>query len=84
MLIGREPDQRKPKERRAAHVEALGAADRTGTAGGDLAYQYGKAGTLAGIGLPAAQAVLESGGFGSAAQTLQPPGAITDGIPKLR
>ena len=25
MLIGREPDQRKPKERRAAHVEALGA-----------------------------------------------------------
>jgi hypothetical protein len=34
--------------------------------------------------LPAAQAVLESGGFGSAAQTLQPPGAITDGIPKLR
>ena len=60
----------------------LGGSDGAAL-GGDLAYQYGKAGTLAGIGLPAAQAVLESGGFGSAAQTLQPPGAITDGIPKL-
>ena len=38
----------------------LGGSDGAAL-GGDLAYQYGKAGTLAGIGLPAAQSVLGIG-----------------------
>ncbi|MRR58090.1 MAG: hypothetical protein EG824_07760 [Deltaproteobacteria bacterium] len=40
--------------------------------GGDLAYQYGKNGTLAGIGLTAAQAVLGDTGFGTQSQVLRP------------
>ncbi len=40
--------------------------------GGDLAYQYGKNGTLSGIGLAPAQDVLNAFQFGSGAQTLRP------------
>ena len=40
--------------------------------GGDLAYQYGKNGTLSGIGLTPAQEVLNAPQFGSGAQTLRP------------
>jgi hypothetical protein len=40
--------------------------------GGDLAYQYGKNGTLSGIGLTPAQDVLNAPQFGSGAQTLRP------------
>ena len=60
----------------------LGGSDGAAL-GGDLAYQYGKAGTLAGIGLPAAQSVLGAAGFGTDAQTLQPLAVVTDGTPKL-
>ena len=42
--------------------------------GGDPAYQYGKAGPLAGVGPPAAQSVLGAAGFGTDAQALQPLG----------
>ncbi len=38
--------------------------------GGDLAYQYGKAGTLAGLGLNAAQSVISAPTFGQSAQAL--------------
>ena len=51
--------------------------------GGDLAYQYGHAGTLAGIGLAAAQALLEAPQFGSQAQTLQPDSVLKAGQIKL-
>ena len=44
----------------------------TAAVGGDLAYQYGRTGTLAGIGHTAAQSVINEAGFGSQAQTLQP------------
>ena len=60
----------------------LGGSD-SAALGGDLAYQYGKAGTLAGVALPAAQSVLGASGFGTEAQTLQPLAAVTDGTPKL-
>ena len=61
----------------------LGGSDGAAL-GGDLAYQYGKAGTLAGIGLPAAQSVLGAAGFGSErADAAAAGGAITDGTPKL-
>ena len=51
--------------------------------GGDLAYQYGKNGTLAGIGLSAAQDVIGSASFGSQAQTLQPLSALQTGAIRL-
>jgi Ca2+-binding RTX toxin-like protein len=60
----------------------LGGADDAAL-GGDLAYQYGKAGTLAGVALAGAQSALGAAGFGAEAQALQPPGAVTDGTPKL-
>ena len=44
----------------------------TAAIGGDLAYQYGKAGSLSGIGLTPAQDVLNAPQFGSSAQTLRP------------
>ena len=44
----------------------------TAALGGDLAYQYGKSGTLSGIGLTPAQEVLNAPQFGSGAQTLRP------------
>ena len=44
----------------------------TAALGGDLAYQYGKSGTLSGIGLTPAQDVLNAPQFGSGAQTLRP------------
>ena len=51
--------------------------------GGDLAYQYGKNGTLAGIGLTAAQGVLGDASFGSGAQTLQPLASLQTGSVRL-
>jgi hypothetical protein len=51
----------------------LGSGSDSAAIGGDLAYQYGKAGTLAGIGLNAAQSVISSAQFGQSAQTLNAP-----------
>ncbi|MGX8882108.1 putative Ig domain-containing protein [Methylovorus sp. SPW-M1] len=47
----------------------LGGSD-TAAIGGDLAYQYGLNGSLAGMGLSAAQSVINSTSFGQSAQTL--------------
>ena len=60
----------------------LGGSD-SAALGGDLGYQYGKAGTLAGIALPAAQSVLGASGFGTEAQKLQPLAPVTGDTPKL-
>jgi Ca2+-binding RTX toxin-like protein len=51
--------------------------------GGDLAYQYGLRGGLAGISLAAAQQVIGAPGFGSDAQTLRPFSGLQDGFVKL-
>ena len=60
----------------------LGGSD-SAALGGDMAYQYGVNGTLAGVAMSAAQEVSNSAQFGKAAQTLKPqsqpqdPAAVT-------
>ncbi len=51
--------------------------------GGDLAYQYGKAGSLAGVGLNAAQSVINAPVFGQSPQTLQATAAWRNETVKL-
>lgn len=51
----------------------LGVGSDTVAIGGDLAYQYGRNSSLAGMGLTAAQTVLGASGFGQSAQTLNSP-----------
>ncbi|HEX5957081.1 MAG TPA: hypothetical protein VFY92_00305, partial [Hyphomicrobiaceae bacterium] len=51
--------------------------------GGDLAYWYGKNGSLAGISLQAAQQVIGASGFGSDAQALRPFSGLQEGFVKL-
>jgi Ca2+-binding RTX toxin-like protein len=51
--------------------------------GGDLAYQYGLRGSLAGIGLIAAQEILGAPTFGAAPQALQSQGELAAGPVKL-
>jgi hypothetical protein len=59
-----------------ALTNALLAAHLSGSdfeaIGGDLSYQYGKTGTLSGLGLTPSQDVLNASQFGSATQTLHP------------
>lgn len=51
----------------------LGAGSDTAAIGGDLAYQYGKTGTLAGIGVNATQSVISQAQISQAAQALNSP-----------
>jgi hypothetical protein len=51
--------------------------------GGDLAYQYGLNGSLAGIATNAAHDVLGSAQFGTQAQQLRPLATIQEGLVKL-
>ncbi|MBI3524736.1 MAG: hypothetical protein HY066_09435 [Betaproteobacteria bacterium] len=51
--------------------------------GGDLAYQYGKNGALAGIGLASAQSILGDAQFGAQAQALQPLSGLQEGAVRL-
>jgi Ca2+-binding RTX toxin-like protein len=48
----------------------LSAGSDAAAIGGDIAYQYGKAGSLTGVGLLAAQAVMNNASVGQSAQTL--------------
>jgi Ca2+-binding RTX toxin-like protein len=64
-------------------LEARLAASDTEALGGDLAFQYGLNGTLAGIGLGAAQDVLSSAQFGIQAQTLGPLESLQQGAVRL-
>ncbi len=61
---------------------ALGGSN-TEAIGGDLAYAYGTAGSLAGIALNAAQDVAGASGFGSEAQVLHPSASLKQGTVKL-
>ena len=59
----------------------LGGSD-SAALGGDIAYQYGANGTLAGVAMSAAQEVTKSAQFGNAAQAIkqtqpQDPTAVT-------
>ena len=51
--------------------------------GGDLAYRYGKNGTLAGVGLAPAQSIIGDAQFGSQAQALQPLTGLQEGAVRL-
>ena len=51
--------------------------------GGDLAYQYGKAGSLSGMGLTPAQGILADANFGAATQSLQPIASLQAGVMRL-
>ena len=55
----------------------------TAALGGDLAYQYGKTGALADMGIAAAQEIVGNAGFGAQAQTLKPPSELQAGALKL-
>lgn len=55
----------------------------TAALGGDLAYQYGKNGTLAGIGVTPALATLSDANLGTAAQTLTPLAGLQTGSVRL-
>ena len=59
------------------------AGSDTAALGGDLAYQYGLNGTLAGVGFNKAQDVLTGAGFGTQAQTLRPLATLQDGFVPL-
>ncbi|MGH9894286.1 MAG: calcium-binding protein, partial [bacterium] len=60
----------------------LGGSD-TEALGGDLAYQYGKTGTLAGLGVTPVQSVLGHAQFGTTPQALQPLATLQEGLAKL-
>ncbi|MFO1401338.1 MAG: YqiA/YcfP family alpha/beta fold hydrolase [Steroidobacteraceae bacterium] len=51
--------------------------------GGELAYQYGRWGTLSALSFTPAQGVLGAAGFGSTAQGLLAPGSLQDASPRL-
>ena len=61
---------------------SVGGSD-SAALGGDLAYQYGLNGNLAGVGLNAAQTVLTESTFGSSAQNLNTPAAVYSGVNRL-
>jgi Ca2+-binding RTX toxin-like protein len=59
------------------------SGSNTAALGGDLAYQYNLNGSLAGVGLAAAQTELANAGFGTTAQTLQPLATLQTGTARL-
>jgi Ca2+-binding RTX toxin-like protein len=59
------------------------AGSDTSALGGDLAYQYGRYGSLSNISATPAQAILGASTFGSANQTLQPLASLQDASPRL-
>jgi Ca2+-binding RTX toxin-like protein len=66
-----------------ALLDARLAAADSEALGGDLAYQYGMTGSLAGIGVSAAQQVLNTGQFGNQAQALRPAADLQQGQVRL-
>ena len=60
----------------------LGGSD-TAALGGDVAYQYGMNGTLAGMGTGAARSAVGDSQFGNRAQTLHSEAVVKDGVVKL-
>lgn len=66
-----------------ALLDAHLSGSDTEALGGDLAYQYGKAGALTGIGLVPAQEVMNATSFGSSAQALRSLEALQQGTIRL-
>lgn len=61
----------------------LSSGSDTAAIGGDIAYQYGKAGSLTGVGLLAAQAVINNANMGQSAQALNNPSSWASETIKL-
>ena len=59
------------------------SASNTGALGGDLAYQYGKAGSFSGMNLAAAQTVMNDATFGTTPQALRPLQGLQGGAVTL-
>lgn len=59
------------------------ASSDSNALGGDLAYRYGKNGTLAGIGLTSAQSIIGDALFGTQAQALKPLSGLQEGAVRL-
>ena len=55
----------------------------TAALGGDLAYRYGKSGSLAGMGFDPVQGILGNASFGTASQTLQSAATLDTGLKRL-
>jgi len=66
--------------RLTAHLQS---GSDTAAIGGDLAYQYGRNGNLTGVGLLAAQNVINATSFGQTAQTLNNPSVWSAEVVKL-
>ena len=64
-------------------LDAHLAATDSAALGGDLAYQYGTTGSLAGIGFNAALGVMSATNFGSQAQALQALPTLQTGVVRL-
>jgi Ca2+-binding RTX toxin-like protein len=64
-------------------LDAHLAANDSAALGGDLAYRYGRNGTLAGIGLVAAQEIIGAPQFGVQAQALGQPPVIGSEVARL-
>jgi Ca2+-binding RTX toxin-like protein len=77
-----------PSLTRWAVADALAGAfaggSDTAALGGDLAYQYGRSGTLAGVGFDAAGAILSDANFAIAPQALLPAATLAAGPRLLR
>ena len=63
-------------------AEHLSGSD-TGALGGDLAYRYGLAGSLANVGFDPVVSILSDPSFGTAAQAFQSQAALEQGIRRL-
>lgn len=63
-------------------AQHLGGSD-TAALGGDLAYRYGRSGSLADISFTPAIGILGAAGFGTSAQTLQSLSSLQDVSPRL-
>ena len=64
-------------------LDAHLAGSDTDALGGDLAYRYGLAGSLAGLALTPVQGILADPGFGAAPQQLQSLQQLQNGLVKL-
>jgi len=66
----------------ALAAQYLNGSD-TSAIGGDLAYRYGRFGTLSDVSFTPALGILSAAGFGTSAQTLQSLASLQDATPRL-
>ena len=67
-----------------ALLDAHLSGSNTAALGGDLAYEYGARGSLAGFNIAAAVTTISDGQFAQAPQTVQPWATVNTGVAQLR